>query len=83
MPFMPKPGRHSLETNMDGFKSILTSKTVWAAVVAIAAGAAGIWGYSVAPADQATLVELLAGIGAAVGGAGAIWARIVASKQIG
>lgn len=64
------------------YKSLLMSRTVWAAVIAIAAGVAGIFGYAVSTEDQAQLVELVAGIGAAVGGAGAIWGRIMASKKI-
>ena len=45
--------------------------------------ALGLIGYSVSDDDKAQLLELLGGIGAAVGGFGAIYGRIVASKKIG
>lgn len=68
---------------MNGYKGILASKTFWASAVAIAAGAASIFGYTVTAADQAQLVELVGGIGAAVGGLGAIYGRFKASQKIG
>lgn len=63
-------------------KSIFASKTVWGGIIALAASAGGIWGYSVSAADQAQLVELIAGVGSAIGGAIAIYGRIVATKKI-
>ena len=49
-------------------KSIFASKT--------------IWGYSISPADQAQIVELITGIGGAIGSVIAIYGRIVATKKI-
>ncbi len=68
---------------MDSVKGILESKTVWSAAIAILAGVLGIFHYSLSVADQQQLVDLIAGLAAAVGGLGAIIGRIVASKKIG
>lgn len=68
---------------MDGFKTLLESKTVWAAIVTLAASGLGLWGYSVTPEDQSAIPELVAGIGGILGGFGAIFGRIAASKKIG
>ncbi len=68
---------------MDGFKSILASKTFWGAALAIAAGVVGLFGYDLSAADQATLLDYAAGGGAMVGGVIAIVGRVVASKKIG
>lgn len=63
-------------------KSIFASKTVWGGGAALIAGALGIFGYSVSPADQATIVRLALDVVAALGGAGAVFGRIKASKRI-
>jgi hypothetical protein len=68
---------------MDGIKSIFASKTFWGAIIAVGAGVAGIFHYTVAAEDQAQLVDIIAGVGAGVGGLIAIWGRVTASKQIG
>ena len=68
---------------MDGIKSILASRTFWGALVAIAAGVLGIFGYSFGTEDQTQIVEYVAGFGGVVGGVIAVWGRIVASKKIG
>ncbi len=67
---------------MNETKNIFASRTVWAGVVAVAAGVAGIWGYSVNAEDQATIVELASSIAATLGGLGAIWGRVAASKAV-
>ena len=67
---------------MNETKNIFASRTVWAGIVAVAAGVAGIWGYSVSAEDQATIVELASSIAATLGGIGAIWGRVVASKSV-
>ena len=67
---------------MEGVKSILESKTIWGGLVALVAGVVGIWGYSISPEDQTSLVALVTGIPSLVGGAFAIYGRIVASKQV-
>jgi hypothetical protein len=59
------------------------SKAVWGGVVAMLAGAAGLWGYKVSPADQAQLVELVSSAVALAGGAYSVYGRIVATKKVG
>lgn len=68
---------------MNDFKGMLASKTVWGGLVALLAGVLGLFGYTVGAEDQATLVELAAGIASAVGGLVAIVGRVVATKKIG
>ena len=63
-------------------KSIFASKTNWGGIIALIASAAAIWGYSITPADQAQIVELITGIGGAIGSVIAIYGRIVATKKI-
>lgn len=68
---------------MDGKKPWYASAGIWGAVIAVVAGLAGIWGWTLAPADQASLVTALSTIGAVVGGLIAGHGRAVATKQIG
>lgn len=68
---------------MEEFKGIFASRTVWGGLLALLAGLAGLFGYTVTPEDTATLTELLASVGSAVGGIVAIYGRIRASKRIG
>ncbi len=68
---------------MDGFKSILESRTFWGAAVALLAGVLAIFHYSLSADDQAQLVDIIAGVGAAAGGLVAIIGRVLASKKIG
>ncbi len=68
---------------MNGVKGVLESRTIWAAVLVLAASGLGLWGYSVTPEDQSAVVELLASLGGIVGAFGAIYWRIKASKKIG
>lgn len=65
------------------FKSALASKAVWGGIIAVVAGIVGLWGYSVSPADQASIVDAVSSIAAGVGGAIAIIGRILATKKIG
>ncbi len=67
---------------MTDVKSLFASKTIWGAVIALLAGGLSLLGYQLAPADQAELVNLASGLGAALGGAVAIYGRVVASKRI-
>jgi len=64
-------------------KGIFASKTVWGGIVALLAGGAAIFGYSVSEIDQASLTEAIAGIASAVGGIIAIYGRVTATKAIG
>lgn len=59
------------------------SKGVVGGIVAVAAGGAALFGYSISPADQASLVELAAGLASAIGGVLAVWGRISATRTIG
>ena len=63
-------------------KSMWASKGVWGGIIAVVASAAGIWGYSITPADQANIVELVTSVVALGGGALAIVGRIMASKKV-
>ena len=65
------------------FKSALHSKGVWGGLIAMAAGLLGLLGYTISPADQVQLVNLVAGIISAIGGILAIIGRIRATKRIG
>jgi hypothetical protein len=68
---------------MEEYKSLLASKTIWGGIIAVGAGLAGIFGYSVSPADQVQAIDALAGIASAVGGVIAIFGRVKATKKIG
>lgn len=63
-------------------KAWYASKTVWSGIVAALAGVLGMLGYTVTPADQATLADLALSIGSAVGGIGAIIGRVKARDGI-
>ena len=74
---------------MDQTKAWYASTTIWGGVVAAVAGMAGIFGYSITPADQAALsdsigqvVALVTSVSALGGGLLAIWGRVRASKTI-
>ena len=58
------------------------SKAVWGGLVAVAAGAATVFGYQVSPADQAHLPDLLIGLVELIGGFTAVWGRVAATKFI-
>lgn len=67
----------------DGVKALITSKTFWGAIVSLLAGLAAVFHYSVSAADQAQIVDLAVGLVGVAGSVGAIYGRIVATKQIG
>jgi VIT1/CCC1 family predicted Fe2+/Mn2+ transporter len=58
------------------------SKTVLSGIVAVLAGLAGAFGYAIAPEDQEAIIEVITIAGATVGGVGAIYGRIVATKVV-
>lgn len=64
-------------------KKWYASKGVWGSVLAIGAGAAGIFGYTIDADMQVQAVELLAAGGSVVGGLIALVGRLLASKAIG
>lgn len=63
-------------------KAWWASRTIWAGIVSALAGIAGVAGYSISPEDQAQIVTLVVGVASLVGGAGAIFGRIKASKAV-
>ena len=67
---------------MDDVKSIFASRTIWAALIALLGGGLGLAGYSFGEADQSAALELISGIVAALGGLGALYGRITASKRL-
>lgn len=67
---------------MEDVKGLLASRTVWGGLLALAAGIAGIFGYTITAADTAELANLGAGVASAIGGLVAIFGRIKATKKI-
>ena len=59
------------------------SKTVWGGLIALLAGIAGIFGYTLHPEDQNLIVEAGTSVVALVGGVIAVWGRVKASKTVG
>ena len=67
---------------MEQSKPWYKSKTVWGGIVALLAGIAGIFGYSVGEEAQATVVESLLAVGSAVGGLIAVYGRVTAKDKV-
>lgn len=67
---------------MDETKSWYMSKTVWGGLIAVAAGAAGAFGYTIAPDDQAQIVDAVVVVATVVGGLLAVFGRVKASKAV-
>lgn len=63
-------------------KSMLSSRAVWGGIIAVLAGIANIFGYALAPADQAVLVDTVTGVVGSVGGLIAVYGRVTATRQI-
>lgn len=63
-------------------KTLFASKTVWGGIVALLAGIAGIFGYSIQTEDQIAAIEVGTALASAVGGGIAIYGRIKATKKI-
>ena len=68
---------------LHGWKSALTSKTIWSGIVAILAGLAGLLGYGLSQEEQRQLIELLVAVTSGLAGIGAIFGRVVARRRIG
>lgn len=75
---------------LNSTKGALASVGVWGGIIAVLAGGAGIFGYTVSAEDVTALSEyaqqiylLVTGVGGMIGGLAAIWGRIRASKKIG
>jgi hypothetical protein len=71
--------------SLDAFdtKTLLSSKTVWGALVAILGAILSYFGIDLSPADQGALVEQIGNGVTLVGALLAIWGRATATKQIG
>lgn len=67
---------------MTDIKPWWQSKTLWGAAVTLAAAGLGLVGIDVSEADRGLLVDLLASLGAAIGGILAIFGRIAAKQRI-
>ena len=58
------------------------SKTVWGGIVALLAGAGGMFGLSIGIEDQNALTNHAVEIASAIGGLIAIYGRVTAKKEI-
>jgi hypothetical protein len=68
---------------MSEFKTLLSSKTFWGALVAVLASALSLFGYQLGASEQSELIAIGTSVAGAAGGLFAIYGRIVASKRIG
>jgi len=68
---------------MSEFKTLLSSKTFWGALVAVLASLLSLFGYQIGVAEQSELISIGTSIAGAAGGLFAIYGRVVASKRIG
>jgi hypothetical protein len=67
---------------MDGMKSWYQSKTVWGAVIAIAASALHMAGIELGSQAQSELVDIAVTLAGAAGGLLAVYGRVVADTGI-
>lgn len=67
---------------MTDTKAWYLSKTVWGALVAVAASIAGLAGVHVDAAQQTTLVDAVFQVASAAGGIIALFGRIAASTKL-
>jgi len=64
-------------------KSILASKTIWGAGIALLGAGVNVLGYTVTPVDQAQIVEAVSALMTASGSLLAVVGRVKATKAIG
>lgn len=64
-------------------KPFWQSKGVIGGAVAVFGAIAALAGYSLAPADEAVLVEAIAAVVSGIGGLLAVWGRVTATHRIG
>jgi len=67
---------------LNDFKSILQSRTVWSCLLVLASLGLEKFGYTFTAADQADLVNYIAGAGETIGAVLAIVYRVKATKAI-
>lgn len=68
---------------MDGSKTWYRSKTVWGALIAVAASLLQVAGVDLTPQVQSDLADLAIAFAGAIGGALSIYGRISAQALIG
>jgi hypothetical protein len=59
------------------------SRAIWGGLIALAASLVGLLGYTISPADQAAIADLVLPIASGIGGGLAIVGRIRATRRIG
>ena len=68
---------------MDVMKNWYQSKTIWGALIAVAASALQLAGLEIGAAEQAELADIAVTLTGAVGGLLALYGRLVATGSIG
>ena len=64
-------------------KTLLASKTVWGAVLMLAAVVLNYFGITLSPEDQLQIIDVIVTLVGAAGSLLAIFGRIVATRKIG
>lgn len=59
------------------------SKAVWGGIVAVLAGASGLFGITLGADEQAQVADAAMAIASAVGGLLAVYGRVKADKKVG
>jgi hypothetical protein len=67
---------------MEDLKTWYSSKTIWGALVAIAASALHFTGVDIAAVDRSQIVDAIVSIAGAFGGLLAVYGRVTAKKAI-
>jgi hypothetical protein len=68
---------------MDAIKNWYQSKTVWGALIAVAASILHLLGINLGPQDQLELADIAMALTGAIGGLLALYGRLVATAAIG
>lgn len=67
---------------MDDLKQWYQSRTIWGALIAIAASLAHAGGMTLSAGDQGQIVDSLVSVSGALGGLVAIYGRVTASAKL-
>lgn len=67
---------------MDKFKSLFESKTFWGAILAMASGIGGLFGYTFGAEEQQVVMQAVSAIGTGIGSIIAVYGRVTATKMI-